>query len=75
MMSQSALATYLELSDEELQEMGLSQDDLFTTEDASGGDRTFYFNVPDTTPQHVLGKKGWSLGERIEIPGSALQAH
>lgn len=73
-MSLTTLATYLELTEDDLREMGLEQADLFTDEDKSSGESQDYFNVPDTTPQRVLGKKGWSLGERVDVPASVVTA-
>ncbi len=71
-MSQSALATYLALSDDDLNEMGIRPDTLFKAQPDDNGAAGYYFNVPDTTPQRVLGQKRWSLGDRIDIPASVL---
>ncbi|UYP75073.1 hypothetical protein [Pantoea dispersa] len=54
-MSQSALATYLALSDDDLNEMGIRPDTLFEAQPDENGAAGYYFNVPDTTPQRVLG--------------------
>jgi hypothetical protein len=62
------LAQYLELSDAELEELGIDYSDL--TEDISGSSSKeciLYFNVPDDAPPHILGKKRWSVGQRIEV--------
>ncbi|WP_414147597.1 hypothetical protein ACMGGR_18860 [Erwinia sp. BNK-24-b] len=66
-MKRSILAARLGLTEEELDEMDLDAEDL----DEGKVDEektTFYFNVPDNTPQHILGKKGWSIGDRVEVP-------
>ncbi|MEG3126701.1 hypothetical protein SC171_16810 [Pantoea cypripedii] len=72
-MNLDALAQYLDLTAQELRETGISQNDIY--EDP--GDKVdlinnYYFNVPDKTPQHILGKKNWSIGERIDFPGEIL---
>ncbi|ORM64312.1 hypothetical protein PRCB_02010 [Pantoea rodasii] len=63
-MDYSLLANELGLTEEELNEMGLHSDDIFQENDSSDA---YYFNVPDGTPDRILGKKGWSLGERVKI--------
>ena len=66
-MKRSILATLLGLSEEELDEMDLDPEDLDEgkVEEESN---TFFFTVPENTPQHILGKKGWSIGERVAVP-------
>ena len=67
-MKQSKLAEYLELTDEELEEMDLDEDDIYPDEGNSGEMvYSYYFIVPENTPDHILGKKDWSLGDRVEI--------
>lgn len=67
-MKQSKLAEYLELTDEELEDMGLDEDDIYPDEGNSGEMiYSYYFNVPENTPDHILAKKNWSLGQRVEI--------
>lgn len=67
-MQQSKLAEYLELTDEDLEEMGIDDEDILPDEGSSGETvYSYYFNVPEDTPDHILAKKGWSLGERVEI--------
>lgn len=67
-MSQSALATELELTDDELDSIPLSPEDL---EENTGhsGDMVYeyYFYVPDTTPEDILSKKGWKIGECVYL--------
>jgi len=67
-MDYSQLAEYLDLTDEELEEIGLDEDDIFP-DTGNSGDMiySYYFNVPEQTPQHILEKKGWVIGERVEI--------
>lgn len=67
-MKQSKLAEYLELTDEELEEMGLDEDDIYPNESKSGEMiYSYYFIVPENTPDYILGSKDWSLGDRVEI--------
>lgn len=67
-MSQSALATELELTDDELDSIPLSPEDL---EENTGhsGDMVYeyYFYVADTTPEDILSKKGWEIGECVYL--------
>lgn len=73
-MNLSKLAKYLDLTQEELLEMGLSPDDIQQDKSPSGdAKQSYYFNVPDITPDRILGKKGWSLGQRIEVDVSVLE--
>ena len=72
-MNLSKLAKHLDLTQEELLEMGLSPNDIHQDNSQSGDDeRSYYINVPDVTPDRILGKKGWSLGERVEVDASVL---
>jgi hypothetical protein len=67
-MSQSALAIELGLSDEELDSIPLEPQDLDLDEGSSGETPTeYYFYVPDSTPEEILEKKGWEIGERIGV--------
>lgn len=74
-MNLSKIAKHLDLTQEELLEMGLSRNDIHQDKSESGEDgQSYYFNVPDVTPARILGKKGWSLGERVEVDASVLDA-
>lgn len=74
-MNMSKLAKYLDLTQEELLEMGLSPDDIQQEKSPSGDTKqSYYFNVPDITPDRILGKKGWSLGQRVEVDASVIDA-
>ncbi|EKQ7193167.1 hypothetical protein OGU21_15235 [Klebsiella oxytoca] len=67
-MQQSKLAEYLDLTDEELLEMGLDEDQIHPDTGSSGEMiYSYYFNVPEETPDEILKNKGWSVGDRIEI--------
>ena len=72
-MNQSKLATFLDLTEDELSEMGLNGEYIFQDKNAEGDSKgSYYFNVPDTTPDSILGKKGWSLGERVAVDASVV---
>lgn len=74
-MNLSKLAKHLDLTQDELLEMGLSPNDIHQDNSQSGDDEhSYYFNVPDVTPDRILGKKGWSLGERVEVDASVIDA-
>jgi len=74
-MNLSKLAKYLDLTHEELMEMGLSADDIQQDKSPSGdAKQSYYFNVPDVTPDRILGKKSWSLGQRVEVDASVIDA-
>ncbi len=74
-MNLSKLAKHLDLTQEELLEMGLSPNDIHQDNSQSGDDgQSYYFNVPDVTPDRILGKKGWSLGQRVEVDASVIYA-
>lgn len=65
-MKRSILAAQLDLTEEELDEMDLDPEDL--DEGKTDATRnTFFFTVPENTPQSILGKKGWSVGDTIEV--------
>ncbi|MDF7627828.1 hypothetical protein PUG46_00940 [Erwiniaceae bacterium L1_55_4] len=67
-MDYSSLANELGLTEDEVKEIGLHSDDIFQENSSSGTPSgAYYFNVPDGTPDRILGKKGWSLGERVKI--------
>lgn len=68
-MSQSKLAQFLGLTDEQLEESGIDVD-LIEEDTGSTGDTvySYYFNVPEETSGEVLEEKEWIVGERIEIP-------
>ncbi|HBX5829880.1 TPA: hypothetical protein MH615_06470 [Klebsiella pneumoniae] len=67
-MQQSKLAEYLDLTDEELLDMGLDEDQIYPDTGSSGEMiYSYYFNVPEETPNEILKSKGWSVGDRIEI--------
>lgn len=68
-MPQSKLAKFLDLTDEQLDEMGLDEDNIHE-DTGSSGEMTYsyYFNVPENTPQYILDEKGWVVGDRVEIP-------
>ncbi|WP_380184060.1 hypothetical protein [Kalamiella sp. sgz302252] len=66
-MKRSILAKQLGLSEEELDEMDLDPEDLDEGE-VDEESNTFFFTVPENTPQRILGKKGWSIGERVKVP-------
>lgn len=65
-MKRSILAAQLGLTEEELDEMDLDPENL--DEGKTDETRTtFFFTVPENTPQHILGKKGWSIGDTVEV--------
>lgn len=68
-MQQSKLAVYLDLAEDQLDEMGLDEDSIHE-DSGNSGDMvySYYFNVPDCTPQDILEEKGWVVGERVELP-------
>lgn len=68
-MQQSKLAIYLDLTDDQLDEMGLDEDGIHE-DTGNSGDMTYsyYFNVPEGTPEDILQEKGWKVGDRVEIP-------
>ncbi len=68
-MPQSKLAQFLGLTDEQLEESGIDED-LLQEDSGSSGDMvySYYFNVPEETPEDILEEKGWSVSERIEVP-------
>ncbi|HBR7383587.1 TPA: hypothetical protein MYN16_004842 [Klebsiella pneumoniae] len=67
-MQQSKLADYLDLTNEELLDMGLDEDQIYPDTGSSGEMiYSYYFNVPEETPIEILKKKGWAVGDRIEI--------
>lgn len=67
-MEQSRLASYLKLTDEQLEEMGLDEDQIFADTGSSGEMiYSYYFNVPEETPNKILKKKKWAIGDRVEI--------
>lgn len=68
-MSQSKLAKFLGLTDEQLEESGIYED-LVEEDTGNSGDMvySYYFNVPQETSDDVLEEKEWKVGDRIEIP-------
>jgi len=68
-MSQSKLAKFLGLTDEQLEESGIDED-LLQPDSGSSEDTvySYYFNVPEETPEEILEEKEWEVGDRIEIP-------
>lgn len=68
-MTQSKLAKFLDLTDEQLEESGIDED-LIQEDTGNSGDMvySYYFNVPEETSKEVLDEKQWKVGERIEIP-------
>ncbi|WP_171882580.1 hypothetical protein [Klebsiella quasipneumoniae] len=67
-MQQSKLADYLDLTNEELLDMGLDEDQIYPDTGSSGEMiYSYYFNVQEETPIEILKKKGWAVGDRIEI--------
>lgn len=68
-MSQLKLAKFLGLTDEQLEESGIDED-LLQPDSGSSGDMvySYYFNVPEETPEEILEEKEWKVGDRIEIP-------
>lgn len=68
-MQQSKLAVYLDLTDEQLDEMGLDED-IIHEDVGNSGEMvySYYFNVPDSTPQDILEDKCWKIGQRVELP-------
>lgn len=72
-MNLTKLAKYLNLTQEELLQMGLGADDIHQEESHSDNVKpSYYFNVPDVTPDRILGKKGWSLGQRVQVDASII---
>lgn len=68
-MSQSNLAKFLNLTDEQLEGSGIDED-LIQEDTGSSGEMTYsyYFNVPEETLPEVLEEKQWEVGDRVEIP-------
>lgn len=68
-MAQSELAEFLGLTDEQLEETGIDEG-LLQEDSGSSGDLvySYYFNVPEGTPDDILEEKGWTIGQRIEVP-------
>ncbi len=68
-MQQSKLAVYLDLTDDQLDEMGLDEN-IIHEDTGNSGEMvySYYFNVPESTPQDILENKGWKIGERIGLP-------
>ncbi|MGV2879434.1 hypothetical protein D9O29_01480 [Pantoea vagans] len=68
-MSQSNLAKFLNLTDEQLEDSGIDED-LIQEDTGSSGEMTYsyYFNVPEETSSEVLEEKQWEVGDRVEIP-------
>ncbi|EKM0532649.1 hypothetical protein PTT84_003032 [Cronobacter turicensis] len=68
-MQQSKLAVYLDLTDDQLDEMGLDED-IIHEDSGNSGEMvySYYFNVPESTPQDILKNKSWKIGDRIELP-------
>ena len=68
-MQQSKLAVYLDLTDDQLEEMGLDED-IIHEDSGNSGEMvySYYFNVPEGTPQDILEDKNWKIGERVELP-------
>lgn len=72
-MNRTKLAHYLDLTEEELLELGLTPEDIQQDSNPSGAAAaTYFFNVPATTPDRILGKKGWSLGDRVDIDAAVV---
>ncbi|WP_034913168.1 MULTISPECIES: hypothetical protein [Erwinia] len=67
-MNRAKLAETLGLTEEEIEVLGLQSTDLQEDADKSGETSySYYFTVPETTPQRILGKKGWSIGDRVDV--------
>jgi len=72
-MSQSALAVELDLTDEELDSIPLAPEDLGENTGHSGDMvYEYYFYVPDTTPEEILQKKEWKIGDCIYVSLNAF---
>lgn len=69
-MSLSPLAEELGLTDEEVESLDLE----FHTNTGNSGQMpyNYYFEVPEGAPVEILEKKGWKIGETIEVSLSAL---
>ncbi|MBZ5486917.1 hypothetical protein HW452_05195 [Halomonas aquamarina] len=61
------IADELGLTVDEVEEVGI--EDLIDEDTGSSGETTYsyYFNVPENTPKHILDKKAWSVGDRVEL--------
>ena len=59
----TALANYLGLSDDQLEELNIE----FHEDTGSSGEVTYsyYFYVPESTSEEILESKGWEIGELI----------
>ncbi|MBK4723918.1 hypothetical protein [Pantoea agglomerans] len=68
-MSQSKLAKFLDLTDEQLEEFGIDEDSIHE-DSGNSGDMvySYYFNVPEDMDKEILEEKGWRIGDRIELP-------
>jgi hypothetical protein len=68
-MSESKLAQHLELTCEQLDDLGIDGDSLHE-DSGSSGDMvySYYFYVPKETSEEILEEKGWTVGDRIEVP-------
>ncbi|EOV4178207.1 hypothetical protein ACONW8_004079 [Yersinia enterocolitica] len=64
----SALAKELGITEEDLEEMDLNPEDLGEDYGNSGEMLySYYFKVPESTPEHVLKDKGWKVGETVSV--------
>lgn len=68
MTPQDYLANELDLTLEELDDMFLSAEDLHNNYGNSGEMLyNHYFIVPQGTPEYILNKKNWSIGETVIV--------
>ncbi|MGI2185339.1 MAG: hypothetical protein ACRCT7_18735 [Shewanella sp.] len=69
MDNQSSLAKFLELSIDDLDEIGLYIEDLKENHGNSGEALyNHYFLVPECTPLRILEEKNWTIGQFINVP-------
>ncbi|NIA89955.1 hypothetical protein [Rahnella aceris] len=73
-MKTSELATFLDLTDEQLEQIPLGLEDLNENTGNSGDTiYNYYFEVPESTPSEILNSKGWEIGETIEVPRDVVE--
>ncbi|MFW2327006.1 MULTISPECIES: hypothetical protein [Aeromonas] len=69
----SALAQYLEITDDEWDEMGAELN--ANTGHSDDMVYSYWFEVPEGTPEDLLEKTGWKVGQTIsDIPVWAVEA-
>lgn len=68
----SLLAEYFDLSIDEAAEMDLEGKIHENTGSTGEMVYSYYFAVPESTPQSVLDSQGWTVGDHVELPLNAF---